>query len=303
MHLNNARYVLAVWEAGGYSAAARRLYISQSALSQAVRQVEKDIGAAIFSREGGKLHLTYAGERYAAAARDMLLLDENLRRELDEIRNETRGRLRFGIPAQQGMVLLPAVLRPFVARYPLVRIEIMEQGSVSLSKMVSERTLDIALARTVQQEPGVIYEHLQPERIGILAGEGTRLFAQYDNGTALSLRDAAEEAFIFLKPAHNARTVQERLTQQLQLSLRCMVELDTFETAKRVAVCCAGVMLAPWSILKNDPDLPGRAHFYPLRGAAGGQSTSLLYHKELYLTQYMRDWMQLIRAQYAPAAE
>lgn len=303
MNLSNAQYILTVLEAGSLSAAARRLYITQSALSQTVKQVERDLGTAIFSREGGRLKLTYAGERYVEAARAMLRIEQNLRREMNEIRQETSGCLRFGVPAQQGMRLLPAILRPFAARYPHVRVEVEEQGSGTLARMVADGVLDIALARTVLREPSVAYEPIEPEHIGLLAGRDTALYRAHPNGTTLRLADAASEPFVFLKAGHNARTVQDRMAQRQNLTLTRMIELDTFETAKRVTVACGAVMLAPFSILKNDPDIPDAAHFYPLESADNGQSTDILYHRSLFLTQYMLDWIELIRKHYRSIGE
>jgi DNA-binding transcriptional LysR family regulator len=113
MNLNSANYILTILQEGSFSAAAQKLYISQPALSQTVKQVENSLGTPIFIRAGNRLKLTYAGERYVQAARQMLALENNLQNEINEINKESCGLLRFGIPTQMGFMVIPAILREF----------------------------------------------------------------------------------------------------------------------------------------------------------------------------------------------
>ena len=62
MNVRQAQYLIAVFEEGSISGAAKRLYISQPALSQTIQMVEKELGARIFDRTTTPISLTYAGE-------------------------------------------------------------------------------------------------------------------------------------------------------------------------------------------------------------------------------------------------
>ncbi len=294
MNLGHAQYVMTILECGSLSAAARKLYISQSALSQTLKQVERELGSQVFIKSDGRLALTYAGERYIDTARQMLLLESSLENELVEIRNENSGRFIFGIPMQQGMTLLPQLLPEFIKKYPNVSLDVKENGSRALTGMVSRGMLDMALARTTPTDPEITYMPVYDERMVLIAGRGSKLFERLPSGTPVSLSEAADDAFVFLREGHNARTVQDDIARRQKLKLKKLLELDSYETAKRVTIACGAVMLSPYSILASDGDAAKSISVYPLREPLSTQGTFILYPKKLYICAYMRYWMQSI---------
>ncbi|MEG0803617.1 MAG: substrate-binding domain-containing protein, partial [Pygmaiobacter sp.] len=259
---------------------------------------EKNLGATIFERKNGALQLTCAGERYVSTVRQMLLLEHNLENEIDEIKRECGGSLRFGIPVHHSLMVLPYVLPAFQHEYPLVRLEITEKGSADLSHMIAEGLLDMALVRSVTREKDVIYIQLQEERMGLLAGKDSGIYQKYPNMTELDLAQAADEKFVYMRRGHSSRSTQDKLTEKSNLQLPMMLELDSFETAREVAVRCGGVMVAPSTVLERDKTLQKRAHFYPLKDADNEQNTFLVYHKNIYLTKYMQSWAELLKKAY-----
>ena len=86
-------YILAVLREGSITAASKKLYLSQPALSQAIKQAETDLGVALFDRSTDPISLTYAGQRYVEAAQRILDIDRNLRTELAESSGEVHGRI------------------------------------------------------------------------------------------------------------------------------------------------------------------------------------------------------------------
>ena len=145
MNVRQAQYLIAVHEEGSISGAAKRLFITQPALSQTIQMVEKEIGARVFDRTTTPISLTCAGERYIASARKLVSLEQNLHREIEEIRQETSGRLRVGISTLRSMAILPRVLPRFFHLYPTVELELEETGSSSMEQLVLGGKVDLAL--------------------------------------------------------------------------------------------------------------------------------------------------------------
>ncbi|MDD2234862.1 MAG: LysR family transcriptional regulator [Desulfitobacteriaceae bacterium] len=294
MNLNNANYILTILQEGSFSAAAQKLYISQPALSQTVKKVEKSLGTQIFTRIGNRLKLTYAGERYVQTARQILALENNLQNEINEINKENCGLLRFGIPIQMSYIVIPDILGEFQKKYPKVVLHIEEKGSSALIQMVADGELDIALARHSGRQNSMVFQFVQEERIVLLAGEGAKIYHKYENGTELALSDARDEAFVYMKKGHNSRTIQDKMTTNEKLVLKKMIELDSFETANRVVLNCGGVMLAPLSLIRKDIPALGRGHLYPLKYVENNRHTYILFREDTYLTRYMKDWISAI---------
>ena len=97
MNIRHIQYVLAILREGSITAASKKLFVSQPALSQTLKQIEQDLGAAIFDRTTDPISLTYAGQQYVDAGLQVLDIDRNLRARIAETKKELHGRLRLGI--------------------------------------------------------------------------------------------------------------------------------------------------------------------------------------------------------------
>ena len=120
MNMKHIQYVLTVLREVSITSASKKLYVSQPALSQTIKQIEQDLGATIFDRSTDPISLTYAGHKYVDAAEQMLDIERNLRAQLAEMTTEIHGRIRVGISVQRGLQLLPLVIPEFTRRYPYV---------------------------------------------------------------------------------------------------------------------------------------------------------------------------------------
>lgn len=83
-----------------------------------IKLVETNLGTPIFNRSTDPITLTYAGEKYIEAAKQILTINNNLQKEIDEINHEDHGCLNLGIPVQRAMQVLPYVLPRFMKKYP-----------------------------------------------------------------------------------------------------------------------------------------------------------------------------------------
>ena len=145
MNEKHMQYILAVLKEGSFTAAARKLYISQPSLSQAIKAAETSLGAAIFDRSTDPVSLTPAGRLYVEAADQISSISSNLKKQVEELNREESGLLRLGISVQRGMELLPVLYPRFRAQFPHVSLTLTEQGSANLEETVLEGAVDIAL--------------------------------------------------------------------------------------------------------------------------------------------------------------
>ena len=72
MNIRHIQYVLSILREGSITAASKKLFVSQPALSQTIKQIEQDLGAPIFDRNTDPISLTCAGQKYVEAAQRML---------------------------------------------------------------------------------------------------------------------------------------------------------------------------------------------------------------------------------------
>lgn len=294
MNLKHAQYIMTILQEGSITAAARKLYISQPSLSQMVKLAETNLGAPIFDRSAEPLGLTPAGEKYIEAAKQILSIQANLEREIEEIRSEEHGKLRFGIPIQRGMQLLPLVLPDFFSRYPHVDVEICEQGSSLMERMLLNGSVDLACMTISAGRSDLSYRLLKREELVLLASRSTGLAARIPDGTPISVTEAQNECFISSKPGHNIRAIQDSLFLASGIQPKILLESGSIEVEKRVCLACGAVMLCPKSFIEDTPSLKSQAAVYPVLSAATERHCYLCYKKGLYLTKYMRDFIELL---------
>ncbi|MEU1124899.1 LysR substrate-binding domain-containing protein [Streptomyces sp. NPDC005899] len=145
MHFQQLAYFVAVAEARHFTRAAEQVHVSQPSLSQQVKALEGELGAALFSRARGNITLTDAGEALLPLARRILADADTARHEVQELVQLRRGRIRLGATPSVCTGLLPDVLRAFHGAHPGIRLLIEEGGSHDLVRELARGALDLAL--------------------------------------------------------------------------------------------------------------------------------------------------------------
>jgi DNA-binding transcriptional LysR family regulator len=146
MDLRQLRYLDAVARARSFTAAALELHVAQSALSQQVAKLERELGVELLRRTSRKVEITEAGELVLQRGRRALAEAAAIRADLDALRGLVRGRLRIGgVPPVSG--LHPAsLIAEFGRAHPGVDITIREEVAAQLLDELEDGRLDLVLA-------------------------------------------------------------------------------------------------------------------------------------------------------------
>jgi DNA-binding transcriptional LysR family regulator len=164
MELRHLRYFLAVADTHNFTQAAANCYVAQSALSQQIARLEKEVGAALFSRTSRSVRLTAAGELLEPLARRILADVENAQAELDALAGLRRGQLRLGlVQTEAGPLALVKALADYHARYPGIDLHVVNAPSSEMAAAVQSGALDVAV---VGLAPRQIPEGLDHQVLG-----------------------------------------------------------------------------------------------------------------------------------------
>ncbi|WP_040385774.1 LysR family transcriptional regulator [Demetria terragena] len=153
-------YFVAVAEAGQVSAAARELYVSQSAVTTAVQGVERELGRAVFERSPRGVTLTAAGRSLLPKARQIL----ELAREAETSApgdTDIRGTLRVGVTYTVMGYFLPTHIHRLRLQFPHLDLQWFEMDRTSIEQQVVDGDLDLAVVLTSNVDsPKIRYETL-----------------------------------------------------------------------------------------------------------------------------------------------
>lgn len=144
MQIHQLRYVLAVAENRSFSAAAKRLFLSQPSLSQQIINLEKELGIALFVRHSKSVALTDAGEQFVKSARRILNETDQLSDLMQKYSRLKSGTLHIGLLWIAGYLNLSRVLTDFHKLYPGISFSLKVDGSNALLEMLNSRTINSA---------------------------------------------------------------------------------------------------------------------------------------------------------------
>ena len=292
MNLKQAHYFKTIAECGSITAAAKHLFVSQPSLSQMLRQIEDEIGLSLFDRSVSPMRLTFAGEKYLRAAERMLAANAELEAQLREIRQENTGRLRLGISVTRAMQVMPLVLPVFTAQYPNVTLELTEAGSARQEELLRSGAIDLALAALESTGSNLAYELIERENIGILAGRDSGIARNNLSGTPLNVSAAAGDSFVYLTKGHSARIIQDKLFRKYGLNPHVLLETDSLEVGRRVAVEAGACMILS-DIYVDDYIRQRRGEFFPLKDYENHRHFYACYRKDEYIPKYTRDFIRI----------
>ncbi|GAA3166537.1 LysR family transcriptional regulator [Planomonospora alba] len=229
MELRQLAYFVAVAEEGGFGRAAERLSIVQSAVSQQVRRLERELGVPLFDRSTRHVRLSGAGERLLPEARAVLAAAHRARQIAADIRAGTDGVLRLGIVQGPGNRIYH-VLNELAAVAPRLQVRPRRLPLPDRLSAVRSGELDAALVRALSYAPGLellpiwtdpLYAALPAEhplacsaelKLEDLADLPIRLAAREDNPPFHDLvTDACRAAGVDPPPGPPFTTLQETL--------------------------------------------------------------------------------------------
>ena len=294
INLKYAPAILTIVQEGSITAASKKLFVSQPALSQTIRQVEEELGAPIFTRDTRHIELTHVGKLYIESVRQIQMIDQNLHARVSDSKDEVVGTFRLGISVQRGLQLLPPVIPEFIARYPLVRIQLREEGSGMLERRVLEGQCDLGFVTTASKRDQLTYALIENEQLMLVAATTTELARRFPDGTPINIAEAQHENFVSMTEGHSVRAIQDKLFEKYGLSPQILLETHNMEAAKRIAARANAVFLVPSAYVSDTIEDRELMHIYPITNAEFAHHFYVCYRKGKHLPRYELDFVRLV---------
>src|SRR5471030_3546728 len=166
MNIKNVKAFVAVVRHKGFTQAAAALFLTQSAVSKAVKSLEDELDVTLLNRKTAEISLTFAGEIVYKRATTVLLELESLAAEINEFKGMIRGVLRIGLPPVASGALFAAMFTAYRSQYPEIEIELIEHGGSILKDLLRKGEIEIAaVLRSDDQEFDFMEIRREPLRV------------------------------------------------------------------------------------------------------------------------------------------
>ena len=230
---------------GSFTETAKRLFLTQSAVSHSMKSLEEEVGCQLFRRQGKKFSITEAGDRLLRFARPYLSEMQVLKEELQGFEKFGSGRLRLGASAQACRFLLPPILTKFKEAHPHCRFEVYAEDTPKCIDMLSLGEIDLAITL----EP---IKSSEIEFVPCFTDE-LRLVLPPDHEWARTEKvdwtQAASENFIlYNRLSYTFRILDDYLSEK-GIKLSSFMEISSPEATKELIKVGMGVsVMAGWAV-------------------------------------------------------
>ena len=202
MNLNQLEYFVKVAECLNFTKAASQCYISQTAMTQQIKALEKTVGVPLFIRSKHHVELTAAGKVYLKEARIILDRSEEALRITRLVSEGVEGELNIGYISGYGQSDFVELLRNFREAYPKVKINLFRSNYSILVDRLNKRDSDIifAISTNRKENDGLKHMYLKSYPVMAVLNEGHHL----SDRDMVTYRDLKDEAFIMMQPENRS---------------------------------------------------------------------------------------------------
>lgn len=225
MELRHLRYFLAVAEHCHFRNAADELLVSQPTLSQQIKDLERELGAALFERVGRRARLTQAGETFRDYARRALDVLEEGQAVLNEFDDLLRGRLTVGTVQTVNAYLIPKVVARVASEHPQVNLKVEELSASEIENRVLSGSLDFGVSFTPTTNREFDVEHLFEEQLVLVLHPDHPLAGR----KKIPVSHLSKERFCLLDRSFCTRRLIEECFRDGGATLHVAVEMNSVE--------------------------------------------------------------------------
>ncbi|MGB1239820.1 MAG: LysR family transcriptional regulator [Pseudomonadales bacterium] len=285
MDTNNLQAFTAVARTGSFSAAAEQLFITQSAMSKRIAQLEAQLDKKLFDRIGRQVTLTSAGLALLPCAEKILMSFQDARTVIDNLDQQIQGTLSLASSHHIGLHRLPKALRTFNRRYPQVELNLSFGESEAAYEGVVKGYLELALITMAPlPDPVICAKTVWTDTMEFVVAKDHPLAER----SKVCLEELGEHSAILSEPqTFTYQITAQRFTQQ-GLSLEVAMSTNYLDTVKMMVSNGLGWSLLPHSMIDESLCVlnTGQAPLY--------RELGYIYHRERTLSNAAKRFIDLL---------
>jgi DNA-binding transcriptional LysR family regulator len=253
MNLHLLRIFAAVAEHRSFSRAASALFISQPAVSKAVRQLEHQLDLALIERGAGRtrgvrgVRLTESGQALFEHARGIFALERAATEEVRARVGLKRGRLVVGASTTIAGYWLPRYAARFARQVPSVELQVRVGNTQTVGRALIDCEIDLALVEGQVQDERIVASHWRDDELQIIV-HPEAAFARRRSATLAELN---AQAWLLREPGSGTREVTDRMMRAQRIEPERTIEFASNEGIARAVAAGLGVAMLPACVVRE----------------------------------------------------
>lgn len=299
MEIRQLKAFVAIAETNTFTAGARRMNVTQAAISMQIRQLEEEVGIPLFTRTPRKVILTEAGEYLMERARRILREHDAALAEIAEIAGAEYGRLRIG-SASAGFSTeqLPRILERLKGKYPNAEISVSSGTSQALVERVLKGDIDVAFISLPVETANVQTDLLFSDEIVAIAHPSHRLSGE----RVISAAELATEGLILGEKGGNTRRMIDEFFSDSNIRPNVVMELSRQSAINRMVESGLGVGIAGAKGVAREIK-EGRLVSWMIEGAEIKWELGLAWIRGGYVSPIAKEFVSLCRESFGTVVQ
>ncbi|MDQ0205703.1 LysR family transcriptional regulator [Alkalicoccobacillus murimartini] len=220
---------------------AELLSVSQPALSRSIQRLEEELGVPLFDRKGRSIVLNKYGKLFLERVNRITFELNEAKKELAELLDPNSGEVTLGFLHTLGPDFIPVLIRSFMIRFPKIKLNLVQNNSHTLTKLIDAGQIDVCLLSEVPLQQKNRWELLKSEELFITLPTSHPLA----NEVEVKLKQVEHDSFIFLKEGYSLRHTTDQIFHTIGISPTVTFEGEEVQTIAGLIASGLGISLLP----------------------------------------------------------
>ncbi|MDY0393775.1 LysR family transcriptional regulator [Virgibacillus halophilus] len=292
MNIQELRCFEAVSRNKKFILAAEELHISQPALSNTIKRLEKKVGYKLLERSTKELSLTELGQVFNNHVCHLLSQFDNTVDDLEQIKISGGGKLKIGI-IESSRYLMPQIIKQFKQVYPEIGIQIMEMSPVAIEEALNNYDIHLGITSDIKSDHKLTYSSIKQEQLSL----AIPMNHKFANLTSINMIDLQEETLIHSLSGFGIRKIIVDACNTAGFKPHILYETESLELASNLVEIGIGVSVMPDSYLKSNANK--RIKIVSFKDNIYKRSVYIAYHSQRYLQSSFHDLILIIKKNYS----
>lgn len=286
MTLRHLKIFITVCETGSVTLAGEKLFIAQPSISLAISELEDYYGVKLFDRISKRLHITDIGKQFLQYSTHIIsLFDEmeNTMKNWDAI-----GTLRVGTSITIGNYLLPNFVDEFKVTHPKIKINALIDNSETIENAVLKNEIDIGFIEGFAHNPSIESKHFMDDDLVLICSP----IHPFAKSKLIKIDDLKDVDFIMREKGSAGREIFDDILDLHGIKASILWQSSSTQAIVRAVSHNIGLSVLPYLLIK-DSLKRNEICTVDIEGISLRRKFSVIYHKNKYLTESAKDFINL----------
>lgn len=289
MHIENFKIFSDLVESESFSRAAKLNGITQSAVSQQLRAMEKHFNILIVDRSQKQFRLTREGQKLFTSAKEILYLYDKLSSELQEMKKIISGTIHISTVYSIGLHELPPYVKVFLKKYPEVNIRVEYRRANMVYEDILTNSIDLGLIAYPQKHKQLEILPFHDDILVLVVSPEHSLAKT----KAVDIHELTGQKFIGFEPDIPTRKATDQIFKESDFEAETVMEFDNVETVKRAVEINAGIAILPQTTVVRE-EAQGLLKVIKFKNKTYKRPLALIHRKGRVLTPAMKKLIDLL---------